>query len=82
MPDFASENSEGVKISTVKLEGPADKAGMKDGDIIVEIAGKKITNIYDYNYMMDAAGVGKPVEVVVLRDGKREILTIIPVARK
>ncbi|GAN35340.1 M28 family peptidase [Candidatus Brocadia sinica] len=82
VPDFASENSEGVKISTVKLEGPADKAGMKDGDIIVEIAGKKITNIYDYNYMMDAAGVGKPVEVVVLRDGKREILTIIPVARK
>ncbi len=82
VPDFASENSEGVKISTVKPEGPADKAGMKDGDIIVEIAGKEIANIYDYNYMMDAAGIGKPIEVVVLRDGKREILTIIPLARK
>ena len=82
VPDFTSENIEGVKINTVKLDGPADKAGMKDGDIVVEIAGKKITNIYDYNYMMDTAGVGKPVEVVVLRDGKREILSIIPAARK
>ncbi len=82
IPDFTAEIKEGVKISTVKKDGPADKAGMKDGDIIVEIAGNKITNLYDYNYLMDTAGVGKPVEVVILRDGKREMLTIIPVARK
>ncbi|MFN3533004.1 MAG: M28 family peptidase [Candidatus Brocadia sp.] len=82
VPDFASENIEGVKISTVKPEGPADKAGMKAGDIIVEIAGKKITNLYDYNYMMNAAGAGKPVEVVVLRNGKRETLIVVPIARK
>ncbi|NUO07305.1 MAG: M28 family peptidase [Candidatus Brocadia sp.] len=82
IPDFTSESTEGVKINNVKLDGPADKAGMKDGDIVVEIAGKKITNIYDYNYMMDSTGVGKPVEVTVLRDGKREVLTIVPVARK
>lgn len=82
VPDFIHENTDGVMIKQVKPDGPAEKAGMKDGDIIVEIAGKKITNIYDYNYMMDAAGVGKPVEVVVLRDEKREILTIIPLARK
>lgn len=82
IPDFTAEIKEGVKISTVKKDGPADKAGMKDGDIVVEIAGNKITNLYDYNYLMDTAGVGKPVEVVIFRDGKREMLTILPVARK
>ena len=64
------------------MDGPADKAGMKDGDIIIEIAGNKITNIYDYNYMMDTAGVGKPVEVMVIRNGERQTLIVVPVARK
>lgn len=82
VPDFSAETKEGVKISTVKKDGPADKAGMKAGDIVVEIAGNKITNLYDYNYLMDIAGFGKPVEVAVLRNGKREKLTIVPVARK
>ncbi|BBO17332.1 peptidase M28 [Candidatus Brocadia pituitae] len=82
IPDFTAETKEGVKINTVKKDGPADKAGMKDGDIVVEIAGNKITNLYDYNYLMDIAGSGKPIEVTILRNGKREILTIVPVARK
>lgn len=82
IPDFTSETKEGVKIDTVKKDGPADKAGMKNGDIVVEIAGNKITNLYDYNYLMDTAGFGKPIEIIVLRNGKRETLTIVPVARK
>lgn len=82
IPDFTSEGIEGVKLSSVKMDGPADKAGMKDGDIIIEIEGQKITNIYDYNYALDTVGVGKAVKVVVKRDGKREILTIVPIARK
>ncbi|MFO0794733.1 MAG: M28 family peptidase [Candidatus Brocadiaceae bacterium] len=82
VPDFAYEGKEGVRIANVKQGGPAEKAGMKSGDIVVEIAGKKITNIYDYNYMMDSAGIGQPVEIIVLRDGKRETLSITPEARK
>lgn len=82
VPDFAYEGKEGVRIANVKQGGPAEKTGMKSGDIVVEIAGKKITNIYDYNYMLDSAGIGKPVEVIVLRDGKSETLSITPEARK
>ena len=82
VPDFTAETKEGVKISTVKKDGPADRAGMKDGDVVVEIAGNKITNLYDYNYLMDVAGFGKPIEVTVFRNGRREKLTIVPVERK
>ena len=55
---------------------------MKGGDVIVEFGGQKITNIYDYTYAMDAVKIGKPVEVVVMRDGQRVKLTVTPEARK
>jgi Tol biopolymer transport system component len=81
IPDYAVETS-GVKLSGVRAGGPADKAGLKGGDVIVEFAGQKIVNIYDYTYAMDAAKIGQPVEVVVLRAGQRVKLTVTPEARK
>ena len=81
IPDYATEVA-GVKLSGVRGGGPADKAGLKGGDIIVEFGGKKIANIYDYTYAMDAVKIGQPVPVVVLRDGQRVTLTVTPEARK
>ena len=80
IPDYTTEGT-GVKLSGVRAGGPADKAGLKGGDIIVEFGGQEITNIYDYTYALDAVKIGEPVEVVVLRDGKRMKLTITPEAR-
>ncbi|MFQ6114826.1 MAG: M28 family peptidase, partial [bacterium] len=82
IPDYVSEEIEGVKLTGVRAGGPADKAGLKGGDIIVEFGGQKITNIYDYTYALDAVKIGEPVEVIVLREGKRVTLTVIPEARK
>jgi hypothetical protein len=81
IPDYATEAA-GVKLSGVRAGGPADQAGLKGGDIIVEFGGQKIANIYDYTYAMDAAKVGQPVQVVVLREGQRVTLTVVPEARK
>ncbi len=80
IPDYTTEGT-GVKISGVRAGGPADKAGLKGGDIIVEFGGQQIANIYDYTYTLDAVKIGEPVEVVVLRDGKRVKLTVTPEAR-
>jgi Tol biopolymer transport system component len=81
IPDYTTE-LEGVKLSGVRGGGPADKAGLKGGDIIIEFGGQKITNIYDYTYALDAVKIGEPVKVVVLRNGERMTLTVIPEARK
>ena len=51
--------------------GPAAKAGVKSGDVIVELAGKKIENIYDYTYAIEALKIGQPVKLVVQRGGER-----------
>ncbi|RKU25925.1 peptidase M28 [Candidatus Poribacteria bacterium] len=80
IPDYTTEG-EGVKISGVRAGGPADKAGLKGGDIIVKFGGKKITNIYDYTYALDAVKIGEPVEIVVVRDGKQIKLNVTPEAR-
>ena len=82
IPNYASEDIEGVLLSGVRGGAPADKAGLKAGDIIVQFGGKKITNIYDYTYALDAVKVGKQVEIEVLRKGERVKLFATPVSRK
>jgi len=81
IPDYATE-VQGVKLSGVRAGGPADKAGLKGGDVIVEFGGTKIANIYDYTYAMDAVKIGKPVTIVVLRGGDRLSLSVTPETRK
>ncbi len=81
IPDYTTE-IEGVKISGVRGGSPADKAGLKGGDIIIKFGGQKITNIYDYTYALEAVKIGEPVEVVILRDGKQTTLKATPEARQ
>jgi Tol biopolymer transport system component len=82
IPDYAEGDIEGVKLSGVRAGGPADKAGLKGGDVIVEFAGKVIKNIYDYTYALDAMKIGVPVPIVVLRGGQRVTLEVTPEARQ
>jgi len=81
VPDYTTEVS-GVKLSGVRPGSPAEKAGLKAGDVIVEFAGQKIKNIYDYTYALDAVKIGQPVEVMVVREGNPMTLQVTPEARK
>jgi Tol biopolymer transport system component len=81
IPDYTTE-VKGVKLAGVRGGSPAEKAGLKGGDVVVEFAGQKITNIYDYTYALDAAKIGKPTHMLVERDGKRVSITVTPEARK
>ncbi|MCI0535477.1 MAG: M28 family peptidase [Verrucomicrobiales bacterium] len=81
IPDYATEVA-GVKLSGTRGGSPADKAGLKGGDVIVEFGGQKVANIYDYTYALDAAKIGKPMDMIVVRDGQRMKVTVTPEARK
>ena len=80
IPDYAEE-VKGVMLSGARKNGPADKAGVKAGDVIVELAGKKIENIYDYTHAIEALKIGQPVKIVVMRREKRVSLDIVPGSR-
>ena len=81
IPDYTTE-VKGVKLSGVRGGSPAEKAGVKGGDVIVEFAGQKIANIYDYTYALDAVKIGQPVKMIVERNGQRVTLTVTAEARK
>jgi len=82
VPDYAETDVKGVMLSAVSNTGPAAKAGVKGGDVIVELAGRKIENIYDYTYAIEALKVGQPTKIVVMRDGKPLKLDIVPGSRE
>ena len=68
-------------LSGVSKDSPADKAGVKSRDVIVELAGKKVENIYDYTHAIEGLKIGEPVNLVVVRDGKQVRLKITPASR-
>lgn len=82
IPDYAEAPIPGVKLSGVASGGPAAEGGLRGGDIIVELAGRKVENIYDYTYALDALKVGEPVRIVVMRDGQRLTFQVKPGSRE
>lgn len=82
IPDYAPMDTPGLKLSGVASGGPAHAGGLRGGDIIIELAGKKVENVYDYTYALEALQVGKPVKCVVLRDGQRIEMEITPGSRE
>jgi aminopeptidase YwaD len=80
VPEFGY-NGSGYKLSGVTEGGPAAKAGMKGGDIIIKFGQKTIGNIYDFMSAMGDYKAGDKVDVVVLRDGK-EITFSVELATK
>lgn len=76
MPGYDSEE-EGVSVEMVTPGGPADQAGMKEGDLIVGIGGEDVFGIEDYMDIMSTLRIGKKVSVKVKRDGKKKELTVV-----
>ena len=72
----------GLLLGGVIGGGPAEQAGLQKGDIIVELAGQSIANIYDYTYALDLLKIGQPATVVYTRGSARRTTTLTPSARK
>jgi Zn-dependent M28 family amino/carboxypeptidase len=81
IPDYTSE-VKGLLLGGVVGGGPAEKAGLQKGDVIVELAGQSITNVYDYTYALELLKIGEPVKVVYQRDNKRVETSLTPAARR
>jgi C-terminal processing protease CtpA/Prc len=81
VPDYATD-AKGLLLGGVVAGGPAEAAGLQKGDVIIEIAGQTIANIYDYTYALDVLKIGQPAKVVYMRGGERKETTLTPSARK
>ena len=82
IPDYASEDGKGVLLSGATKGSPAEKAGIQSGDVLIEMAGTEIENIYDFTYILQALKVGKTVKAKVMRDGKEIEMEVTPSSRQ
>ena len=69
---FRVKDPGGALITDVISGGPADQAGLKKGDIVVEFNGKKIIKIQDLSRLVGSTPVGKPINLIAIREGKRK----------
>ncbi len=79
-PDLAQafnlpNDTSGAVISQVENKSPADKAGLKPGDVVVAVDGKPIHNARQLDNQIGLTLVGEPINVEVLRNGKKLSLT-------
>jgi serine protease Do len=67
---------EGALVSDVVGGGPAEKAGIKRGDVIVQFDGKPIRSSHDLPFVVASTPIGKTVGVEVMRDSQRMNLQV------
>ncbi|MEZ6153032.1 MAG: M28 family peptidase [Pirellulaceae bacterium] len=82
IPDYSQSDLKGVKLAGVTKGAPSDLAGLQAGDIIVELAGRKIENIYDYTYAIEALKVGQETSVKIQRGAETLKLGVTPASRQ
>ncbi len=67
---FKRSDTTGALVSAVVEGSPAEKAGLKTGDVIVEIDGKKVTKSTDLPGLVADVPVGRDVAIVAMREGR------------
>ncbi|WP_127477189.1 DegQ family serine endoprotease [Sulfurivermis fontis] len=73
---FGMKRPAGALVAKVLKDGPAAKAGIAVGDVIIEFGGKNIDASSDLPPVVGRSPVGADSRVVVIRDGKRKTLTV------
>jgi S1-C subfamily serine protease len=69
IPDYGA-NTPGVRLAGVTAGSPAANAGLREGDIIVQMADRKIQNIEDLTAALQSRKPGDEVDITVLRTGQ------------
>lgn len=73
---FGYDQAGGVLIADVLEDGPADKAGIKSGDIIIELEGKKVKDNPSFRRNVARIMPNKETKLTIVRNGKRKAVTI------
>ncbi len=75
-PSFGVKEGDGVLVADVMPGSPAETGGLKSGDVILEVEGRKTAEVPDLQKIVADTEPGKAARVTVLRDGRRETLSV------
>ena len=72
----------GVLVRSSEAAGPGERAGLREGDIILAFAGATVTGIDDLHRLLTEDRIGAPAPLVILRRGARRQLVVVPADAK
>jgi S1-C subfamily serine protease len=67
-----------VEVSEVVPDSPAATAGIRGEDLLLEVAGTTIERVEDLQRLMGAELIGRHVEITLLRQGREQVVTVVP----
>jgi serine protease Do len=76
--DTKAAQAGGVLIEEVTADSPAEQAGLRKGDVVVEFDGERVRSARQFTRLVQETVPGRKVQTIVLRDGQRTTLTIEP----
>ena len=76
IPDMGASETKGLRLTGVRAGSPADLGGLKADDVIVELGGAPVKDLYSYSDALYAHRPGDVVKIVVLRGAQRLELTV------
>jgi S1-C subfamily serine protease len=81
VPNYSDQN-DGLKLDGVRPGSPAERAGLRAGDVVTKLANIPIKNVYDYTYALGELRPGEEIEVVILREGREARIKLTPDKRQ
>lgn len=69
-------STEGVFVESVVADSPAEKAGLKDGDVILSLDGKKVKDYNDFSFRVAGRNPGDTVSMDIIQSGKRKTVSV------
>jgi serine protease Do len=76
--DENKELTTGVILETVEVGGPADKAGIKAGDVVSEFDGERVRSVRQFLRLVQETTPGRSVPAVLSRGGQRVTVNVTP----
>lgn len=71
----------GVRIEDVDEDSPAATAGLRQGDIVVELDGERIRSARQFSRMVEETASGRTVKLGIVRNGQRQTIDVTPESR-
>lgn len=75
---YGLKSGSAVQIISVVSGSPADKVGLKEGDVLVALRNESLASVDDIHRLLGKESIGKQVDLVILRDWERLEKSIIP----
>src|SRR5262245_6641546 len=72
----------GAVIDEVRRDSPAERAGLRHGDLVIEFDGERIRSAQQFSRLVQETPAGRTVSATVVRDGRRTVVSVVPSAER